>query len=304
MYEDTKNALKRLSENCLLVAVRVGVAGQTYTSSRASNDAAMVNNADANRLKTQVLKFTNSDLKPVRKERDDAKTLLNAVTSPWDSNGNRLIQVKTYQNIRERLDNHRARFYDLRDEFVSSYEAHKQKAREQLEDLYDDDRFPPAEEIRNQFYFDIEKNVITDADHICIEGTAATVEAIRDELNQRHVRKLNDANQELIDRMKSQLRKSQASIQRLHDKKQAGEDTRFYDSTITGICSLVDTLDDININKDPELTEFGNSIARVFDGLAINQLKESPTLREEVLEETDALVSAIESYTPNAFKSV
>ena len=125
--EDNNQALQRLNENCLLIKISTGLPGQTYTSKDASADASMANNANVDRLKTQVLKFT--------KVRDDAKQLLAAVSIPWDSNGKRLIQVETYQNIKQRLSDYRAEFYDKRDEFVDKYHSKVQRAANELPDV-------------------------------------------------------------------------------------------------------------------------------------------------------------------------
>ena len=303
---NTQSALNRLSENCMLVSIRAGIAGQTYTSDRASEDVAMVNNADKRRIKTQVLKFTNADLKPCRKERDDAKSLLNAVTVPWDGHGGRIIQVKTYQNIKDRLANHRARFYDLRDEFIKGYEGRVEVAREELTDLFDERRFPHPDEVSEQFYFDIKTDVISDPNDIRISGAVELIEEVRDEMKQRQVRKLNESKQEVIDRMVDRLKKSVASVQNLHAKKQAGEETKFFDSSVTGVLELVGTIEDINITKDPNLTVLGDRATEIFSKhgrYTTDLIKSSPEVREEVIEETSDLISAIEQYTPNTFKT-
>ena len=303
MSTDTQSALKRFSENCMLVSIRVGVAGQTYTSDRASNDAAMVNNANINRIKTSVLKFTNADLKPCRKERDDAKALLNAVTVPWNSNGERIVQVKTYQNIKSRLRNHRAKFFDYRDEFIRSYSTKVDSAREELTYLFDENRFPNPDEVSGQFSFDIKTDVITDPEDIRITGTVELIEEVREEMQQRQVRKLNDSKQDFLDRLIDRLKKTYGSVSNLHEKKEAGEDTKFFDSAITGVVTLCDTLSDINITKDPELEDFGNQLEQTFGGLDITMIKESPTVREEVLETTGSILEALENYKPTAFKA-
>ena len=304
MSTDTQNALERLSENCMLVSIRVGTVGQTYTSAQASNDAAMVNNANTSRIKTQVLKFTNADLKPCRQERDSAKALLNAVTVPWDSNGGRIIQVKTYQNVKDRLANHRARFYDLRDEFIRDYRTKVDAARNELTDLFDEDRFPEPDEVSEQFYFDIKTDVISDPRDIRISGTVELIEEVRDEMNRRQIRKLNESKQEVINRIVDRLKRSIASITTLHEKKEAGEDARFYDSNVTGVMALVDTLSDTNITNDPDLERFHDQATEIFTKYGrdtADLIKQSPVVREQVIEESSDLLSAIEQYSPTKF---
>jgi len=300
--EDNNQALQRLNENCLLIKISTGLPGQTYTSKDASADASMANNANVDRLKTQVLKFTNADLKPCRKVRDDAKQLLATVSIPWDSNGKRLIQVETYQNIKQRLSDYRAEFYDKRDEFVDKYHSKVQRAANELHSLFDPDRFPSPQGVGDEFLFELETEAITDPSDIRIKGSLDLAEEIKLETERKYKRKLNDSVKEVVGRLTDQIKTSMESIKNFHKKSLKGENTKFFASALTGITTLCDALPSLNITDDVDIKLFEKQIKDSLYKLDVDKVKDSCTVREEVMEAGDSLLSALENYSPSQFK--
>ena len=123
-------------------------------------------------------------------------------------------------------------------------------------------------------------------------------------MHQHQVRKLNESKQEVINRIVDRLKRSIASITTLHEKKEAGEDARFYDSNVTGVMALVDTLSDTNITNDPDLEKFYDQATEIFTKYGrdtADLIKQSPIVREQVIEESSDLLSAIEQYSPTKF---
>tara|TARA_Y100000361_G_scaffold154044_1_gene177880 strand:- start:1403 stop:2302 length:900 start_codon:yes stop_codon:yes gene_type:complete len=291
-------ALQRLNENCLLVKITTGLPGQTYTSKTASQDACMANNANKDRVKSQVLKFTNKDIKPCRKVRDEAKAMLNSLSHPWDSHGKRLIQVSTYQNIKQRLHDARAEFYDERDKFVGRYSETRQRAANDLQTLFDPDKFPSTQEVGDQFVFDIETEAITDVNNIIIKGSVELTEEVKLETERKYARKLNDSVKEIAGRIVDQIKTSMASIKNFHEKQIKGENTKFFATALTGITTLCDALPSLNITDDADIKNFEKQIRDSLYQLDADQVKESAAVREEVMEAGDSLLSALENYNP------
>jgi hypothetical protein len=298
---DTNSSLKRFNENCLLVKIATGLPGQTYTSKQASNDAAMVNRADKSRIKTSLLKFTNADLKPVRFERDTAKALLFAVSVPWDKEGRRIIQVTTYQNIITRLRDHRARFFDARDRFIAGYTNKVNRASRDLTHLFEASRFPSAEEVGNQFSFEIETESITDPEDIRIKGSLELVEEVKLEMERKQIRKLNESKDDIVSRLTERIKTSIGSIRNFHEKTAKGEDTKFFESALTGITALCKCLPDLNITGDADIANFGQKIQKELGYMDAELIKDSPDAREIAINAGDSILDALENYSPDKF---
>lgn len=298
---DTNSSLKRFNENCLLIKITTGLPGQTYTSKQASTDAAMANRANLDRIKTSLLKFTNQDLKPARFERDTAKSLLNAVSVPWDKDGKRIIQVSTYQNVITRIRDCRARFYDARDKFIGSYNGKVNRAAKDLTHLFDPARFPSAQAVGDQFSFEIETESITDPSDIRIKGSLDLVEEVKLEMERKQVRKLNESKADIVSRLTERIKSSMESIKNFHEKTAKGENTKFFESALTGITALCNCLPDLNITGDADLANFGKKIQQELGCLDTELIKDSPDAREVAISAGGSLLDALENYSPDQF---
>ena len=65
---DSKAALDRFNEDCLLIRITSSLPGARRQCKSAAKDAAAANNADVDSVTASVVLFTNESIKPARDE--------------------------------------------------------------------------------------------------------------------------------------------------------------------------------------------------------------------------------------------
>ena len=296
---NTATALSRFNEDHLLIRITSSLPGGRRQSKVAAQDAASANNAEVNSVSASVVLFTNEAIKPARDCVRLATQVLKDKTVPWNNDGWRIIPTQVYQELYPNLKNQRANFYDERDEFVATYNEKISDAKRRLDFLFNIDDFPSAQDVGESFAFEIETDAIKDARDIRIKGSVELVQQVEQEILQRNKKKLEEAQQDVVNRLLKQVKSFTESVSNYHDKVDKGRRSAFYDSAITGINALCAALPKLNITNDDEIKRLGKLVQRELGDLNPEKIKTDPAARTAAIKKGSTLFDKIQGIALN-----
>lgn len=195
------------------------------------------------------------------------RTWWNQVSAPWFDNGMRVYNVAGHMDIMTAYGDMVRHRDGLIAAFLNEYPALREKARFDLNDLFDEQEYPMVGDVARRFTATFEVMPLPDtSDFRVIEGLSdemiaslqveaeAKVQARVGDAMSTTVRRVADAVKLMADRLNEYTRKEDA------DEKRA-----FYDSWVSNVQEMAALLPQLNITNDPVLAAFAKEIAETFD---------------------------------------
>jgi len=189
------------------------------------------------------------------------------VSSPWFDNGMRVYNVDGHMDIQAAYGDMARHRDGLVAAFLAEYPALREKARFDLNDLFDESEYPMPGDVANRFTCNFEVMPLPDtADFRVLQGiddaelqrlqseAEAKVSARVSEAMNTTVRRVADAVKLMADRLNEYTRREDA------DEKRA-----FYDSWVSNVQEMAALLPQLNITNDPALTSIAKEIMATFD---------------------------------------
>ena len=194
------------------------------------------------------------------------RTWWNQVSAPWFDNGMRVYNVAGHMDIQATFGD-MARYRDqLVQTFLDEYVELREKARFDLNDLFDENEYPMPEVVRSKFTCSFEVMPLPDtSDFRVIEGLGddelarlqaeaeAKAQARVAEATSTTVRRVLEAVKTMADRFSEYTRKEDA------DEKRA-----FYESWVANVQEMADLLPQLNLTNDPTLAKIAEDIKEAF----------------------------------------
>ena len=210
------------------------------------------------------------------------------MTSPWTDDGSRVLPTALYFDYTRALRDGRADIDREVAAFVAIYAQQREQARQRLLTLFNEDDYPPVEEIGRRFgiqvYFEPVPNP---EDARCWGiGTAAAEEVERD-VRASLEERFQNAQADVIKRVETAAREFVEKVQKFHN----GDARTIYETAITNLADITGlVIRGLNVTGDAELRALAQELAGSISGLNIEQLRNSPTARITKSKEVDAIV--------------
>lgn len=192
------------------------------------------------------------------------RTWWNTVSAPWFDNGMRAYAIQGHFDIMTAYGDMARHRDGLIAKFLAEYPALREKARFDLNDLFDEQEYPMADHVAARFTCTFEVMPLPDtADFRVIEGLSdeeiarlqseavAKEQARTKEASEVAVRRLHEAVSTMADRLKTYTVKEDTD-----DKTK-----KFYDSWITNVRELAGLIPQLNLTGDPVLAQLAQEAA-------------------------------------------
>jgi hypothetical protein len=210
-------------------------------------------------------------------------------TIPWSDSGGRIVTMENLFNggYKKQLDDHKAEFERLSDNFIQVYPTLISAAAFQLGDLFDRDEYPEPEAVAKKFRFQYTLMPLPTSGDFRIDiGEQVKAELMQhyeDHFNER----LNTAMREVWGRLHECL--SHMSERLANDDE--GNRKVFHGTLLTNAREMVGLLRRLNVTNDPKLEEARRDLEHALINADTETIRDSDYVRETVKNKVDAIIN-------------
>lgn len=276
------NNATTISSSAVLFDLSIKVFSATVTDAEVADGVAADNNAShkaGTYLKNLLAEC--KELDTIKKFAAMVRTWNKNLTMPWNDNGLRLLPMSLMLDHKAQLTEFERQYWDMVDAFLCDYGNHVAAAAFTLGKMFDRSNYPCVTEVRNKFAFNKMYSPVPTAGHWMVDtnnaGLAEVVEHSMHEAHSREARAMQnvwDRMYKIVSHMADKLKESNFDGSRPDGKK-----TKLHDSMLSNAEDFVGLLDDLNVGKDPRLSEMGNDLRRLLAVTDLGDLKKDAGAR-------------------------
>lgn len=256
------------------------------TDKRASDDVAENKGAQQGAVRLTKDLIPRAHIVKVNAVYEETRRLVERMTVPWDDTGRRLIPATLVMALENKLRGLERDFWSCVGDLQSSYADLRDKAQDQLGELFDESDYPPAAVIPSRFAFGWEFVPVPAEGDIRVD----LPQSFKEELDARIT---HSTNQRLKAAEQNVFRKVHDTVSRLYRVVQADK-PRVYESLITDLRILADVLPDLNLTGNAKLTQMSDDLIDMINGLTLEKLREDPAVRQDLAEPTQKIVDQLQ----------
>jgi hypothetical protein len=250
-------------------------------------------------LKTLIDK---SSLSEVNKITTDARDYHWRMTLPWQDEGVRILPADVYLEYTQKVRQMRVDFERAVEKFLVTYPTLIEEARKDLNGLYNEADYPSAKRLRSLFSYQIRVSPLPAAVDFRVGLDAKEVKRIKQGIEEQTREAFKVATQDLWTRIAEVVGHLSERLKAYEIDETTGKLTgsKFRDSTVENVRSLVDLLPKLNVTADPELEQMTQ---RMRDGLCsatAADLRTDTAVREAVTQTADEILASMASYLGEA----
>jgi hypothetical protein len=276
-----------LSDNAMLVTLSVSL----YEGRKLDKviTAEVEHNHNAKNAGNYTKKLVEkSFIDSYKKLANEARILLYKETLPWDNNGYRLLSVKAYNELNEKLFDIKSKFETAVNNFIDQYPDIIADAKQRLNGMFNFSDYPTSSELQRKFNFDIRYFPLLNVNDIRLNIQADEENKIKAQIENNYKIQFNDAIAELWSNLHETIKKLAETMQ---DK-----DKQFKESTLKNVESLVNFLDKYNFDSDKRIDEIKELISKNLVGYDAENLRQDNIERKNLANKANEVLNKIESY--------
>lgn len=194
----------------------------------------------------------NEEIKAIEKIANRMRVFHNENTLPWGDNGERLIPVEHYMDYLKEMEKMKTEFDKEVKKFLKNYLNLKEKARVDLNGLFNEKDYPAN--IEDKFGVRVRFIPVPDTEDIRIDLPAEEVEKIQGDLVETVNSRLADAVGDIWTRLQSVLKRVTETL---------SGDKAFKNTIMTNITDLLKIVPKLNIYNDPKIDEICKEMKKV-----------------------------------------
>ncbi len=270
-----------IASNCMLIYLTISQATFRKLDKKATAEVTSSHEAasDAGRFNKQLI--PKEALEPIQKLATAARTYINDHTLPWSDSGERALSSTNYFEVMNRLSYFRNEFNAEVDAFCKEYLVHREKARFQLNSLFNEADYPREDEVRAKFAFRFGVMPLPTSGDFRVAMAADQVDEVRQQIQAE----LSGREKLMMDGLKEAL---VGTVSHLRDRLRSSG--KLFDSTLTNLEDLLARLPGLNMTNDQDLETMRVKVRDAFAGLSMKVIKKDEALRTAVADRADEIL--------------
>lgn len=286
-----------IEERALLVRLGISTWSAKKTDKEVSREVTESKHAQADRGTFRKGLISRSALKKIQKVESAARSTHRTLTLPWNDDGARIITTEGYQHYSKVMRDYRVAMQDAVDEFLEGYPDLIKQAKTDLGDLFNPEDYPPVEDIRRKFSFDVEPITIPVARDFRAKVSNAEAKAIAKDIERRTSARLDAAIKDVWQRIAEVTEKM---FKKLEDyKPRVGlhqSEGTFKDTLVENIRSLAELMPSLNINDDAEIKKVHAEILEQLCHYDAEDLREDEKARRRTAKSAKRIYDKVSKY--------
>jgi hypothetical protein len=281
-----------ISSAAMIVDFNASVWTARKKDNKASEDVNNMNAADKGVANvTKNLLGECDELRAVQKFAANVRNIHYSMTMPWSDNGSRLLTTQQYFKYNEVMTDLQQEFYRLVGELLDVYEWRVIKAQDKLGTMFNRDEYPTRDSLHDKFGFRISYVPLPDAGDFRIDIGNEAMTQIKSQYESHYTQAIKTAMNDIWHKLHDNL----TTLVRQLDVNEEGKGNRLYDSVFDRAIELTEMLGTCNVTGDSQMEAMRRQLEQALHGLNLDQIKSSPTLREDTRTKLTAAIAALPS---------
>jgi hypothetical protein len=281
-----------IANSAVLVRLNISVWGASKRNKDLENEVARGKNADPKAMRMyDNLMVGSTGHKDVQKHAANVRLWHTNMTLPWDERGYRLCPTSLFLDYKSQHNLKKAAFNSMLDTFRVKYFSYRETARQYRGDMFNENDYPPVEEVMSKFAWNFVVAPVPESGHLCIDLPEQEMQELRQSCDEEVERKVAEAAKENEKRLLKELQGISAKCTDTGDDDEADK-KRWHDTFVTNPIDLCRMLKHMNLSNDPKVEEARQRLEDIMAGKTKEMFKDSPTIRQEVKDEVDSIITS------------
>ena len=215
---------------------------------------------------------------------------VNERTLPWMDDGARILKGAAFMAFTEAMAEPVRQFDAAVDDFIAAYPEIQHEARRRLGEAYAEKDFPAQSRLKERFGVRLIYLPVPSTEDFRVNLSDDEIAAVRRNAEEALRGTVNDAVRSLLDRLQEPVARMATRL-RLFRRTSGGKVQHpFRDSLVENVRAIVRLAPTLNLMDDPHIAALCADIERHLAAHDPEQLRNSPSLRESVADEADAIL--------------
>ena len=281
-----------LASSCVLVHVDVRVWTATMQDSEISEEVTVAKKADRDSGKFVKHLLANCpEHKKCMNYRQVVYNWMQRRTFDW-AGSMRALPVIDLPKFMQEYQQHDTTFKQLVDDFAVAYPNIVSNRAFTLGDMFSPSDYPTIEQVKNKFSINLYRSEVPTGDFRC-----KISQDLADDLSNHYERQARDLVQSILRKQQEQLVEIMQTIKTNCATETVTENgeikikrKKLYESTLTRAQELINTFRAFNLTEDTKLEAARSEFEALLDGVTIEKLRDSDTMRLNVQEGIDDIL--------------
>ncbi len=281
-----------IANSAVLVRLNISVWGASKRNKDLENEVARGKNADPKAMRMyDNLMVGSTGHKDIQKHAANVRLWHTNMTLPWDERGYRLCPTSLFLDYKSQHNLKKAAFDSMLDTFRVKYFSYRETAREYRGDMFNENDYPPVAEVMSKFAWNFVVAPVPESGHLCIDLPEQEMQELRQSCDEEVERKVAEAAKENEKRLLKELQGISAKCTDTGDDDE-DDKKRWHDTFVTNPIDLCRMLKHMNLSNDPKVEEARQRLEDIMAGKTKEMFKDSPTIRQEVKDEVDSIITS------------
>jgi len=209
-------------------------------------------------------------------------------TLPWSDFGARLIPTAQFFDFKRELDDKRAEFDQLVDEFIQEYPSLISMQAFKLGDMFDREEYPSPDDIRDKFKFNVAFMPVPESGDFRVDVGNDELQHLREQYDADFKRKLEQAMGDVSKRLLEGLSHLSERMTDYDD----GKRKVFQSTLIERLGETIASVRALNVTKSQAIEQLAANAELAIRDVDVEILKEMPSAREKVKSQVDSIIAS------------
>lgn len=255
-----------LANSATLVSLEISQLGLSKKDNEITDKAHQAAGITDNRAGYyRKFKINRMDILSISRTANFARSYHRMMTVPWGYDRYRLLPSTLLMKYTKKIKTHKMEFLSHVDDLVVRWPIIINEAKTRLGPAFDLSEYPVSVEVKDFYKFEIHFKPIPQDDHFILKVEEKALQEMKKSLNSEQDKNMKDAMSnlwhrlyEVVDRMATRL-----------DEK----NPKIFKTLVTNIEDLTTILPELNLSKDPQLTDMCNDVRNKLCVFTPGQLK-------------------------------
>ena len=281
-----------ISSSAMIVDFNASVYTARKKDHKASEEVNYANSADKGIANVSKNLLGNcAELQAIQKFVGNLRNLHYSMTLPWSDNGSRLITTAAFFKYNDDMTRLIDEGWDLVRAFGDVYEWKIMDAQATNGSLWNRDEYLTKDAVMQKFSFRLNYTPLPEAGDFRIDIGNEAMTQIKSKYADHYAHAIKSAMDDVWHRLHDNL----TTLARQLDVNEEGKGNRLYDSVFDQALNLTEMLGTCNVTQDSQMEAMRRRLEDVLHGTNLEQIKNSPTFREETRTKLTAAIAALPS---------
>lgn len=281
-----------IARRTLVVNVTVSQWSGRKLDKAASDEVTASKGSKAGRARLNKLLIRKEALTPVQAAARAIRDYVAENSVPWGNGGERAILAANYLDFTQRLGELIREFKDEANQLADDYTKEVERARFELNALFNPDDYPSEDYVRNAFDVKVGVRPMVTGENLIVDDLDESMLA---DIRQQVERDLAETES---DAMKGVWQSIIGMVKEMRDR-MAAEKPRFRRALVDNFIDLTDRLSRLNVSGDPELERLREELRQSLTGFSADDLRKDADTRKEFVTEADRILAGFVTVSQN-----